>query len=105
MKINKGIYAIILAITLTACGYVKDVWNMDSNVRKIELGMSKKQVISIMGKYYEIVGARKTEYGNVETIRYSYSNANNIRTSYLLSFEDGKLVEWFQEKLPLPHSK
>ena len=72
-------------------------------MKNIELGMTKKKVISILGKNFESTGARMTSEGSVETISYkTYTlSDNNTEGYYLLSFKDGKLVEWFKEKHPV----
>lgn len=67
-----------------------------------ELGMTKKKVISILGKDFESAGARMTSEGSIETISYkTASMTENTEGYYLLSFKDGKLVEWFKEKYPV----
>ena len=47
-------------------------------------------------------GARMTSEGSIETISYkTASMTENTEGYYLLSFKDGKLVEWFKEKYPV----
>mgnify|MGYP000795840718 CR=1 FL=1 len=63
---------------------------------------TKKKVISILGKDFESAGARMTSEGSIETISYkTASMTENTEGYYLLSFKDGKLVEWFKEKYPV----
>ena len=60
-----------------------------------------EEVISILGKDFESAGARMTSEGSIETISYkTASMSENTEGYYLLSFKDGKLIEWFKEKYP-----
>lgn len=87
---------------LTSCGTLMQPYQMDSKMKDIELGMTKKKVISILGKDFESAGARMTSEGSIETISYkTASMTENTEGYYLLSFKDGKLVEWFKEKYPV----
>lgn len=77
------------------CSSIKDAWNADSNIKKVEIGMTKSQVVSIMGNSYDSAGARKSYNGTTqEAIKYVV----NEDVWYMLYFEDGKLVEWFKDK-------
>ena len=51
-------------------------YQMDSKMKDIELGMTKKKVISILGKDFESAGARMTSEGSIETI--SYKTASKL---------------------------
>ncbi len=103
MKKRKWIYVIPFAFLLTNCVTFMQSYQMDNKMKNIELGMTKKKVISILGKNFESTGARMTSEGSVETISYkTYTlSDNNTEGYYLLSFKDGKLVEWFKEKHPV----
>lgn len=67
----------------------------DNNIRKVNIGMNKDEVIKIMGKNYEVIGARE----NNITLGYK-SISDGI---YKLYFEDNKLKEWDKEWLPTYH--
>ena len=100
MKKMKWIYALLAILLLTSCGTLMQPYQMDSKMKDIELGMTKKEVISILGKDFESAGARMTS-GSIETISYkTASMSENTEGYYLLSFKDGKLIEWFKEKYP-----
>ena len=76
-------------------------YQMDSKMKDIELGMTKKKVISILGKDFESAGAAWPPKVD-RTISYkTASMTENTEGYYLLSFKDGKLVEWFKEKYPV----
>lgn len=60
MKKMKWIYALLAILLLTSCGTLMQPYQMDSKMKDIELGMTKKEVISILGKDFESAGARMT---------------------------------------------
>lgn len=102
MKKMKWLYVLLAIFLLTSCGTLMQPYQMDSKMKDIELGMTKKKVISILGKDFESAGARMTSEGSIETISYkTASMTENTEGYYLLSFKDGKLVEWFKEKYPV----
>ena len=102
MKKIKWMYVLLATFLLTSCGTLMQPYQMDSKMKDIELGMTKKKVISILGKDFESAGARMTSEGSIETISYkTASMTENTEGYYLLSFKDGKLVEWFKEKYPV----
>lgn len=86
----------LVIIFLTSCGSMASMINADRNIRKVELGMSRNEVVSIMGKDFRVLGASRTEEGDIETI--GYDNAND--ELYLLDFLEGKLVGY---ELTRPH--
>jgi len=81
----------LLALLLTSCGSTKSMWHADSNMRKVSIGMTKKQVLSVMGEHYEPLAATKDK----KSIGYRVA-ANEI---YILNFENDILVEWHKEWL------
>ena len=102
MKKMIWLYVLLATFLLTSCGTLMQPYQMDSKMKDIELGMTKKKVISILGKDFESAGARMTSEGSIETISYkTASMTENTEGYYLLSFKDGKLVEWFKEKYPV----
>lgn len=87
---------ILLILAFTSCGSS----SLMQKSKAIELGMSRKEVTDIMGNGYKILAARVTPEGNLETIRYNPI----LEYSYVFSFLDNRLVEWFQEIPPTrPH--
>lgn len=89
----------LLFTTLMSCSSMKDVFNSEQNVRKVELGMTKEKVISIMGKSYTSAGAIQTPEGNVEIIRWdSVEDAEKFE----FHFVDKILKEWHRVRLDYP---
>ena len=63
----KWLYVLLATFLLTSCGTLMQPYQMDSKMKDIELGMTKKKVISILGKDFESAGARMTSEGSIET--------------------------------------
>ena len=86
---------------LMGCATVMNPYKMDNRMHKIELGMTKQKVISILGKDFESAGARITPDGPIKSISYktvTMTIADYSEGYYILSFKNGILVEWFKEK-------
>lgn len=102
MKKMKWMYMIPAVFLLASCTTLMQPYYMDSKMKDIELGMSKNKVIAILGKDFESEGARMTADGSIETISYkTASMSDNTEGYYLLSFKNGKLIEWFKDKHPV----
>lgn len=71
-----------------------NMWNADSNMKKIELDMTKKEVVKALGNGYHRVSAFKTE-DDVSIEILGYENAKS--DFYILQFENGILKEWHKE--------
>lgn len=72
-------------VILSGCG------SMDTRTQKLNLGMSKDQTTSLLGKDFKAVGAREAaDAREVEVIRYDDPKYGEL----LLYFRDGKLVQW-----------
>lgn len=94
---KKLVLFIFLSIFIFSCSSYKDAMSANSNIKKIELGMSQNEVIHIMGKSYHRMGAVKDPNGvNVEILGYP-----TVEAIYMLRFENGVLVE-FHKDLTLP---
>lgn len=89
---KKTMLTFILVFSLWACGSYVNTFNMNANLKKIELGMTKKEVISIMGNHYSNQGALRTFDGrDLESLRYE-----SVYDYYIIfNFENGQLVEWY----------
>lgn len=91
-------------VPMMGCATVMNPYKMDNRMHKIELGMTKQKVISILGKDFESAGARITPDGPIESISYktvTMTIADYSEGYYILSFKNGILVEWFKEKTPI----
>ena len=61
----KWLYVLLATFLLTSCGTLMQPYQMDSKMKDIELGMTKKKVISILGKDFESAGGRLNSPGSV----------------------------------------
>lgn len=82
---KKLLFALLLATMLTAC--TSKIYN--SSLKQIELGMTKEQVVSLMGNEYTVVGQ---DYNN-QTIKY----VDRFKNHWFFEFVDGRLYKWFKE--------
>jgi hypothetical protein len=83
------------AVLLTSCAAMGNQMTAARNMTRIELGMTKRDVVKIMGDTYQVIGSRATREGTEESIGY-LDNHNDI---YILTFLNGKLVEYHKEWL------
>lgn len=89
----------LTGLLLTACGSMIQSMQMDSKIKEIELGMTRKEVIARLGNDYEAVGAGVTPHGTFEKISYyTYSMTDGSEGYYILTFREGRLVEWYKDK-------
>lgn len=67
----KKLLILTLICTLASCasvlppdykGLTNSMMNADNNIKKISLGMTKEQVITIMGEHYEIIGSKEGNF-------------------------------------------
>ena len=95
MKNYLSAFILSLSVLLASCAALGNQINANRNITRIELDMPKRDVVKIMGNTYEVVGSRQTGEGPLETI--GYLNGNN--DIYLLTFLNGRLVEYHKEWL------
>lgn len=67
-------------------------------MNQLELGMSKEQVIKVLGKQYTISEKRKENGIEIEV--FSYRDLYFPNEFYLFSFVDNKLEKWHKETQP-----
>jgi len=87
----KKIMLIILTCVVASCSATKGIINIDDNMKKISVGMTKKKVISVLGHHYEVISSKE------RTITLGYKAPNN--GIYRLVFVDNKLKEWSKDHL------
>jgi hypothetical protein len=77
--------ASVLLVVATGCV------SMSSKTQRLQLGMTKDQVVKLMGRKHSTVGARETtDARRMEVLRYEDGQAGEL----LLYFRDGRLVQW-----------
>lgn len=88
---------VICMLLFMSCSAYQDAMNADNNIRKVELGMNKNDVVQIMGKSYHRMGASTSPEGiSIETLGYP-----TVDAIYMLYFENNRLIE-FHKDLVLP---
>jgi hypothetical protein len=97
----KKLLLLVLICSLASCaattppnyiGLSKSMMNTDNNIKNISLGMTKEQVIAVMGEFYEIIGAKEGEFIlGYKTYDYGI---------YKLRFVDNKLIDWTKDWIP-----
>ncbi|GAB2529014.1 hypothetical protein [Spirosoma aerophilum] len=81
---------------LTGCISNHITWSANANIKKIALGMSKDQVIQILGDDYMIASSSKDERGNrIEVLAYK----SDAYVEYKLKFVNALLAEWNREHI------
>jgi hypothetical protein len=96
MKLKTTFFIISLALAFSSCSLKYYRSGVHSDMKKIQLGMDKDEVIRIMGKHFINSAASKDEQGNkIEVISYS----SNWTLEYNLRFVNGKLTEWEKERI------
>jgi len=78
-----------LGMALMLCG-LSACSSMDSRTRRLQLGMSRAQVVGVLGSSYTVVGARQESDGAVEVLRFGDQDRDQLFTY----FRDGELVQW-----------
>lgn len=94
----KRILLILLTLTLTiSCGSKK---SMALHPERLNLGMSKQEVITAMGDHIpmKIIGSKMYKNGSIEVGQYYDKKLmygqGVVEEIYYLYFYDGKLVQW-----------
>ncbi len=97
---KKLIYLIVMAMLMSGCATSTMPWDIDrarNNLMKLELGMSKQEVTSVMGLPYQRE-AYVTPEGNVEYLIYltKYTNKGSIPESDTtpICLLNGKITGW-----------
>ncbi|GAB3900396.1 hypothetical protein GCM10028825_51590 [Spirosoma agri] len=92
--VKRFVLVYCLSYLLTACTSNYINWHTNDNIRKIGLGMSKEQVIQVLGKNYMVSSSSKDERNNqIEVLAYK----SDAHEEYRLKFINDKLTEWNRE--------
>ncbi len=77
--------------SLSAVALLSSCSTMSDKTQGLSLGMSKEQVIKVLGKDFQTVGARDSSvHGKVEVVRYKTDDDGDL----LVYFREGRLVQW-----------
>lgn len=87
---KKVLFVVFIATILAACGSFKAY---NSALKQIELGMTKEQVVSLMGNDYQSTGKVYENNKEYETIEYKDMYKNH----WFFEFADNSLYKWYKE--------
>lgn len=87
---KKILFIAFIATVLSACSSMK-VYN--SALKQIELGMTREQVVSLMGDKYKTTGISSAQGKEQETLEYKDMYKNH----FFFVFLDGHLNKWYKE--------
>lgn len=94
MNIKNSILIFLFTCLISSCATNYIVWNAHRKIKNVEIGMTKDQVIQIMGEKYMITSSSKDEQGNrIEVLGYK----SDTYEEYKLKFINDKLIEWERE--------
>lgn len=97
----KKILILLILICFTLISSCRVIMGIDDYIKKVELGMTRQEVIKIVGNDYTRSASFINDDGQkVDILRFCYYGANS---AYMLTFEDDKLVDIHQD-IPYYHS-
>ncbi len=97
-KFKRSILSAFLILLLHSCASLQMAHMTSSKMNKLELGMSKEQVILILGKDYTISEKRLENNNEIEVL--SYRDFYKGDEFYLFVFKNQKLEKWYRKLLP-----
>ncbi len=89
----------LLTIILSSCSGTRIATMRKSKMEQLELGMSKSQVVTILGSSYSISQKEVSNKDTIEVI--SYRNIPFDDEFYLFRFKNNKLEKWHREFQPM----
>lgn len=90
--------ALLLLAVFTACSPSMLSRMNSKSMSQLELGMSKQQLVEVLGNYYTISEKRMRGEDEVEVI--SYRNYPYEDEIYQFVFVNKSLSEWYRELVP-----
>lgn len=86
---KKVVLAVLFAVILTACG--SKVYN--DALKQIELGMTRNQVVTLMGDDYKTTGVKVMQGKSYEVLEYK----DRFKNHFFFEFADDSLYKWYKE--------
>lgn len=99
MKNNLIAILSLLIVVLSSCSGTRIATMRKSKMEQLELGMSKLQVVDILGSSYSIAQKEANATDTIEVI--SYRNVPFDDEFYLFRFKNNKLEKWHREFQPI----
>ncbi len=94
---KKIISFLLVVVWCSSCASLFSV--PEKQVQLLELGMTKQQVVKIMGQGYVVESVVSVPEGTLEVLHFDFYNTTTI--SYLMYFLNNKLTE-FHRYIPAP---
>lgn len=82
---KKIFFAFLVAFTLAAC---RPVYN--TQLKQVELGMTQREIVSLMGDKYSVVDQRSN---GDQTLEY----VDKFKNHWYFVFVNGQLNKWYKE--------
>lgn len=82
---KKIFFACLVAFTLSACGPV-----YNTQLKQVELGMTQREIVSLMGDKYSVVDQRSN---GDQTLEY----VDKFKNHWYFVFVNGQLNKWYKE--------
>src|SRR5690554_5804286 len=96
MKLKNSLLIALIACLMSSCATNYVIWNAHEKIKNVQIGMTKDQVVQIMGEKYMITSSSIDEQGNhIEVLGYK----SDTYEEYKLKFINDKLIEWERERI------
>lgn len=82
--------ALLICVFISACSSLK---TYNSALKQIDLGMTKEQVVGLMGQDYQTTGIINENNKTYETIEYK----DMYKFHWFFEFENNHLYKWYKE--------
>lgn len=96
---KKVLTAVLLTVLLASCSVQMFSRLNGKHMSMLELGMSKKELIEILGRDFTIPEKRIENGNTIEVI--SYRDYPRIDEIYFFVFVNDQLEEWYREVVPV----
>lgn len=93
-KTKVFIFSAFVILLLTSCAAFKLTPMTSSVMNKLELGMSKEQVTTILGPDYTIAEKRIEDGNKIEVL--SYRDVTYSGEFYMFVFKNDRLEKWYR---------
>jgi len=100
MKNRPILYLLFITIIFTSCASYVNSFSASKNIKKLELGMTKEEVINIMGNPYKPVSINEDNGDRNEVIGYPDSDDDWM---YMIYFTNNRLKSWQREWVGNPY--
>lgn len=86
---KKLLFVIFITLFFVACGAV-----YNSQLKQVELGMTRQEIVNLMGDKYESKDVQRVGANQYETLEYK----DRYKYHWLFTFENNELIKWWKER-------